>query len=189
MFSPKTPSKPKLTPSGKRISVAETINQRGIPFYGDLELAGRGLYIIVPSHSLDHVKLGLARSLNHRMDSYCGYYIHGYKILALLKVVGNRSSLEKAEKDWFDALAKRGYPRVEAICGNRIKDTEWIKVGRGKRNIKKFENAAYDAAREIRYGLKQYADFFENKIDFNNERSLESSKRRLSVGPQKLVYH
>ena len=164
---------------GKYI-ISGSINERGVEFSGKLPndmKDGPGLYAIVPAHSKNFVKLGLAKkSLEHRMDSYCTYYFYGFTILSLTTFKSPRCNMYKAEKQLFEYLRKEGYNRVNPYCGSRKSSTEWVNVT----DIDDFKKTLKKSIDSLTYVIKQTDNYIDQHASYKSEHASYLCRKRFT---------
>ena len=86
-----------------------------------------GVYFITPDNlgnTTMWVKVGLGRSLNHRLDSYLLYYPHGFHVLCLFHT--SRRNAPKVEKVIHDVLRRK----IRQMDTNHSHSGEWFRLSK-----------------------------------------------------------
>lgn len=136
MSHPPTPLKKKTT---KRGDESYGINTYGRTFnlklYTILKQKIRetsGIYILQPIGYTTSFKVGYGKNLLHRLDNYCTYYPHGYRLYMLLYNIPS-DKVRAAEKMVHSSLVENETFAEKPTCGNRSKKTEWFRVNDQKK--------------------------------------------------------
>jgi hypothetical protein len=91
-----------------------------------------GLYCITPNQENRLFKIGIARDLSHRLDSYCTTYPAGFRVHWVWKGVPKRE-LTKYESAVFSVMGiapDLSYSILRPSCGKRTRETEWVQFSR-----------------------------------------------------------